>query len=75
MILRRCVVCGKDRGISRPICSCGAVENDAGDTFKAVVVVPGSKGKRRSKTCQTLEAALLAEKELQNELQNSRRCR
>jgi len=56
MNLRRCAVCGKDRGISRRTCSCGAVEND-GDTFKAVVVVPGSKGKRRPKTAATMKDA------------------
>jgi hypothetical protein len=41
MILRRCVVCGKDRGVSRRTCSCGAAENDADDPFKAAVVIPG----------------------------------
>jgi hypothetical protein len=41
MILRRYAVCGKDRGVSRRTCSCGVAENDAGDIFKAAVVIPG----------------------------------
>ena len=64
MILRHCKACKRDLKLSRLTCSCGSVDNDS---FKAVIVVPGSKGKRRSRTSQTLKGAKIAELDLKRE--------
>lgn len=66
MILKRCRKCKRERSLSDAdaLCPCGSTET----IFKAVVIIPGSGGRRRSKTSPTMEGAREAEKELQKSL-------
>ncbi|MDJ0888488.1 MAG: hypothetical protein QNI89_14360, partial [Desulfobacterales bacterium] len=64
MIYRRCS-CGKDRAVNKASCSCGSKSTRA---FKAAVVLPGTGGRRRTRTCPTLSEAQAAELALKAEI-------